>query len=82
MKLFFNLWTKTHVTEEIGSVSEDLKGSSENEIQKTSEEKFLNTNSSDEEDEGNRNEMSLVYRDRCLRRSRASLYSSNLVNLE
>ena len=69
------------MTEEIGSVSEDLKRSSENEIQKTSEEKCSNTDSSDEEDEENRNEMSLTYRNMRLRRRIANRYSNSLANL-
>ena len=58
------------MTEEIGSVSEDSKKSSENELQKTSEEKCSNT-------EENTNEMSLTYRDMCLRRRIAIRYSNS-----
>ena len=54
----------------------------ENEIQKTTEEKCSNTDSSDEEGEGNRNEMSVAYRDMCLRRRIANRYSNSLVDLE
>ena len=74
------------MTEEIGSVSdpvsEALKRSSENEIQKTSEGKCLNTDSSDEVDEECRNEMLLTYRHMCFRRRIANRYSNSLVNLE
>ena len=69
------------MTEEIGSVS-GLKEVFRNKIQKTSEEKCSNTDSSDEEDEEGRNEISLTYRDMCLRRRIANRYSNSLANLE